>query len=113
MVQLWTEHISVSNDDNFNYEDYVLQSFLWETLGFFPSQKHLDNSPAPDEERFQSCVIISIEGIRKNLRRKLVMLNMEGQMFPYFTIFLKGSLKVEFLLHFSSSGSKLHDLSEL
>lgn len=47
-VQIWTDHISVSNQDNLDDADYVLQSLsLSNKLLVFLS----DNSPAPGEER--------------------------------------------------------------
>lgn len=52
-------------------------------------------------------------GNQEELEKKASAPQYGGADFPYFPIFLKGSLKVKFLLHFPYSGSKLHGLSEL
>lgn len=44
-VHLWTEHINVSNDDNFNYADYVLQSFSLGNIGAFSPLRNIGTTP--------------------------------------------------------------------
>lgn len=53
-VQLWAEHISVSNDDNFNYADYVLQSFSLGNTGAFSPLRNIGTTPQhPMREDFK------------------------------------------------------------
>lgn len=95
--------------ENYVYFNWEVTTYFYLKLDFF---LFLDfnflciffNTPAPDEERFQSCFISSIEGIMKNLRRKLVLLNMEGKIFHIFPFSWKGLWKLNFYCIFLPVG---------
>lgn len=52
-------------------------------------------------------------GNHEELEKKANAARNGGGDFSYFSIFLKGSVKVKFLLHFPFSEPKLHGLPEL
>lgn len=87
--------------------------FLWETRGLFPLSETLGQLPSTRWGKISKLLHDQHRGNHEELEKKANAAQNGGGDFPYFSIFLKGSVKVKFLLHFPFSGPKLHGLSEL
>lgn len=86
--------------------------FFGKHCGFFSLSETLGQLPSIWWREIPKLLHYQHRGNHEELEKKASAAQYGGRDFPYFSIFLKESVKVKFLLHFPSCGQKLHGLSE-